>query len=170
MRALPIAVAAALLSAGCGSNPADQASSVRQVTLTVFAASSLSSAFTEIGDDFEAAHPGVTVRFNFAGSSDLAAQIQQGAPADVFASADTHTMDIAAIADVLDGSPRDFASNTLEIATPSGNPADVNALKDLARPDVKVVLCAKQVPCGSTAQRSRTPPESTSIRSVKSSP
>jgi molybdate transport system substrate-binding protein len=91
------------------------------------------------------------VRFSFAGSSDLVAQIQQGAPADVFASADTSTMDIAVTGNLLDGRPRSFARNTLEIATPPGNPAGVTSLADLADPDMKVVLCAPVVPCGAAA-------------------
>lgn len=122
-----------------------------KTTLTVFAAASLKGTFTEIGKKFEAANDGVTVTFNFAGSSDLVAQIQQGAPADVFASADTKNMDKATGDDLVEGAPVDFATNTLEIATPPDNPADVDSIDDLADGDVKVVLCAVEVPCGAAA-------------------
>ena len=91
----------------------------------MFAAASLKSTFTTIGDQFEASHPGTTVTFSFAGSSDLVTQLQGGAPADVFASADTKNMDKAAGDNLVDGTPVDFASNTLEIAVPPDNPANV---------------------------------------------
>ena len=129
----------------------DPAGANKEVTLTVFAAASLKDSFTRIGKKFEAENPGVTVRFNFAGSADLVAQIQQGAPADVFASADTKNMDKAIAGGMLDGSPQKFARNTLEIATPPDNPAHITKLSDLAAPGVKVVLCAIEVPCGSAA-------------------
>ena len=121
--------------------------------ITVYAAASLKKTFTEIGAQVQAAHPGVSVRFSFAGSSDLAAQLEQGAPADVFASADTPNMDKVAEAGLTAAPPVDFASNTLEIAVPPGNPAHVRSLQDLARTGVKVVVCAPQVPCGSAAAR-----------------
>ena len=97
-------------------------------TLTVYAAASLTSTFTELGKQFEADHEGVKVRFSFGGSSDLVAQIQQGAAADVFASADTANMDKATGDDLVEGDPVDFASNTLEIAVPPDNPAGVASL------------------------------------------
>jgi molybdate transport system substrate-binding protein len=125
----------------------------KRVTLTVFAAASLKGAFTEIGEKFETEYSLVTVKFNFAGSSDLVAQIQQGAPADVFASADTNNMDVAITANLLDGSATNFATNTLEIATPPNNPAKVDSLDDLDASGIKVVLCAEQVPCGSAAKK-----------------
>jgi molybdate transport system substrate-binding protein len=134
-----------------GSDDAGTSSAPQDTSITVFAAASLKSSFTEIGSAFEKANPGVTVTFNFAGSSDLVAQIQQGAPADVFASADTKNMDKATADDLVAGSPTDFATNTLEIATPPDNPADVDSIDDLADPDVKVVLCAPEVPCGAAA-------------------
>jgi molybdate transport system substrate-binding protein len=152
--------AALLLSslAACGSSDSDDASPAgassdapKDTTLTVFAAASLKTSFTEIGAAFEKANPGVTVTFNFAGSADLVSQIQQGAPADVFASADTTNMDKATADDLVNGTPTDFATNTLEIATPPDNPADVDSLDDLADPDVKVVVCAVEVPCGAAA-------------------
>ncbi|BBY45919.1 molybdate ABC transporter substrate-binding protein [Mycolicibacterium celeriflavum] len=129
---------------------ADQSS---QDTLTVFAAASLKGTFTEIGKRFEADNPGTTVEFSFAGSSDLVTQLTQGAPADVFASADTGNMDKAAAAGLLAGDPVNFASNTLTIAVRPGNPKHINALRDLTRPDVSTVVCAPQVPCGSATQK-----------------
>lgn len=121
-------------------------------TLTVFAAASLKPVFTELAADFEAAHPGTAVRLSFAGSSDLATQISQGAPADVFASADTRNMARLADASLLAGPARNFASNTLTIAVPPANPAAVGSLADLARPGVRLVVCAPQVPCGAAAK------------------
>jgi molybdate transport system substrate-binding protein len=140
--------------AGCGSSSSKGSSgSSAQKTLTVYAASSLTSTFTELGKKFEASHPGVKVSFSFGGSSDLVAQIQQGAPADVFASADTANMDKAVAAKDVTGTPANFASNTLEIAVPPDNPAGVASLKDLAKAGTKVVLCAPEVPCGAAAQK-----------------
>ncbi|WP_234991230.1 molybdate ABC transporter substrate-binding protein [Okibacterium fritillariae] len=138
-------------SAG-GSAPATGGSDgSRAITgeITVFAAASLKGTFTELAADFEAAHPGTTVTLNFAGSSDLVTQIVEGAPADVFASADTKNMAKLADSDLLDGSSTDFATNTLEIAVPPSNPAKIASLDDLARAGVKTVICAPQVPCGS---------------------
>ncbi|MGZ5390039.1 MAG: molybdate ABC transporter substrate-binding protein, partial [Aeromicrobium sp.] len=118
----------------------------------VYAAASLKGSFTKIGKQFEDEHEAVTVEFSFAGSSDLAAQILQGAPADVFAPADTENMDKVAVDQLLAAAPVYFASNTLEIATPPDNPAGIKTLTDLAEPGTKVVLCAPEVPCGSAAQ------------------
>jgi molybdate transport system substrate-binding protein len=121
-------------------------------TLTVFAAASLTSSFEQLGESFEKSHEGVQVDFNFTGSSDLVAQIQSGAPADVFASADEANME-KLTADGLQGSdPELFATNTLEIATPPDNPADVQSLEDLADPDINLVICAPEVPCGAASQ------------------
>jgi len=121
-------------------------------TVNVFAAASLKEAFTKIGTQFEAAHPGTKVVFNFGPSSGLATQINQGAPADVYASASTKTM-----SQVVDSgqatSPSDFASNVMEIAVPVKNPAGITALSDLARSGVKVALCQAAVPCGATAAK-----------------
>lgn len=125
-------------------------------SITVFAAASLKVTFTELAGAFEAAHPGATVALNFAGSSDLVTQIVEGAPADVFASADTTNMTKLTDAELVDGTPANFATNTLTIAVPPGNPAGIGSFADLARPEVKAVVCAPQVPCGSarvTAER-----------------
>jgi molybdate transport system substrate-binding protein len=148
--------AAALLIATTGACADDgmreDVRSGSSTTITVFAAASLKESFTAIGERFELANPRVTVRFSFAGSSDLLAQMQQGAPADVFASADTETMDDAVDLGLVDGSPVDVASNTLQIATGPGNPAGIDSFADLADPDLKVVVCAPQVPCGAVAK------------------
>ena len=118
-------------------------------SITVFAAASLRGTFTELAKKFEATHPGVTVTTSFAGSSDLVTQITAGAPADVFASADTKNMAKLTTASLVDGSPADFATNVLEIAVPPSNPAAIRTFADLARAGVRTVICAPQVPCGS---------------------
>jgi molybdate transport system substrate-binding protein len=147
-RALPATVLVLAL-AGCGSNAAPEASDEStHATLTVFAASSLKNTFTAIGADFEKSHPGVTVRFSFAGSTDLAEQINAGAPADVFATADEVNM--KKVSTAVDPTP--FATNTLEIAVPDGNPAKVDTFDDLARPGLTLVICAPEVPCGAATQ------------------
>ncbi|GAB2941384.1 molybdate ABC transporter substrate-binding protein [Micromonospora polyrhachis] len=121
-------------------------------TVTVLAAASLTETFTRIGTNFEAAHPGVRVVFSFAGSSQLASQINSGAPADVFAAASPATMKtVTEVARDID-QPRVFARNQLVIAVPAGNPAQVTGLRDLSRPGLKVALCAPQVPCGAAAR------------------
>jgi molybdate transport system substrate-binding protein len=119
-------------------------------TIVVSAAASLNKAFTQIGKDFEAANPGTTVKFNFDASSALETQITTGAPADVFASADTKNMDKLSSANLLDGTAQNFARNQLEIATKPGNPKNVKGLSDLASVGV-VALCAEGVPCGKYA-------------------
>jgi molybdate transport system substrate-binding protein len=121
-------------------------------TVTVFAAASLQQTFTTIGHDFERAHPGTTVRFSFAGSSDLATQIESGAPADVFAAADQASM-AKLPADLLSGSPGAFATNVLEIAVAPGNPLGIRTLDDLTADDVQLVTCATPVPCGAATAR-----------------
>lgn len=120
--------------------------------VTVFAAASLKSAFTTLADEFERRNPGTEVVLSFAGSSDLVTQISQGAPADVFASADSKNMAKLQEASLVDD-PVNFAINTLEIAVPPGNPASITTFADLARPGVKAVVCASQVPCGAAADR-----------------
>jgi molybdate transport system substrate-binding protein len=116
----------------------------------VFAAASLTAAFGKLGQEFTAANGGTRVTFNFAGSQALATQIRQGAPADVFASADATTMD--KVADLV-GTPRSFASNLLEMVVAKGNPKGVRSLADLARKDLKVVLAAPEVPAGRYARQ-----------------
>lgn len=123
-------------------------------TLTVFAAASLTDAFTEIGQDFESAHPGVTVALNFAGSQSLRTQIEAGAVADVFASANTKEMDTL----VTDGfipadSAQFFLTNKLVVILPAGNPANIQSLEELANPGLKLVLAAEEVPVGKYARQ-----------------
>lgn len=124
----------------------------RDTGITVFAAASLEPVFTELGTRFEADHPGTAITFNFAGSSDLVTQLTQGAPADVFASANTQNMTRAADADLLSGAPVDFAANMLTIVTRPGNPTGIAGFADLARPGTQVVVCAPQVPCGAATE------------------
>ena len=115
--------------------------------ITVFAAASLTDAFQQLGDQFEAAHPGVTVEFNFAASSALREQIIGGAPADVFASANESNMTQVADAGLAPG-PTPFVTNVLEIAVPADNPGQVAGLSDFARSGLLIGLCAEEVPCG----------------------
>jgi len=142
------AVLAMVLSA-CGSS--DNAADGQ--TIMVFAAASLKSTFTQIGERFQTDNPGAAVEFSFAGSSDLVTQLTQGAQADVFASADTKNMDKAAQAGLLDGDPVNFASNTLTIAVAPGNPKQITSFQDLTKSGLTVVVCAPQVPCGSATQK-----------------
>ena len=150
-RTLPALAAAALALAALAACSDDAANGTdsETATLSVFAAASLTGAFTEIGDEFETEHEGVTVEFNFAGSSDLATQITEGAPADVFASADQANMDKAVDAGAA-ASPETFALNQLVIAVPEGNPDGVTGLADLT--DLTFAACAAEVPCGTAAQ------------------
>ena len=121
-----------------------------KTTLTVFAAASLTDAFTEIGRNFEADHAGVTVAFNFAGSQQLAQQLSQGAPADVFASANESQMTVVkAIGRVVEDSERPFAYNRLVVIYPAHNPAGLSQFQDLAMPGVRLVLAAAEAPVGS---------------------
>ncbi|HEX2772300.1 MAG TPA: molybdate ABC transporter substrate-binding protein [Micromonosporaceae bacterium] len=148
-----------LAVAGCngsGGQPAgaDQpAGAAPSGTVTVFAAASLTESFGALGKQVEAANPGLTVAFNFAGSSGLATQINQGAPADVFAAASPATMRTVMDAGNGSGDARTFARNELVIAVPEGNPRGITGLADLARPGTKVAICAEQVPCGAAARK-----------------
>ncbi|MBK4346356.1 molybdate ABC transporter substrate-binding protein [Lacisediminihabitans changchengi] len=117
-------------------------------SITVFGAASLTKTFTKLAANFQKLHPGVTVATSFAGSADLVTQITAGAPADVFASADTKNMDKLTTASLVEGTPVDFATNVLEIAVPPSNPANITDFADLAKPGVKTVICAPAVPCG----------------------
>lgn len=117
--------------------------------LTVFAAASLTESFKEIGAAFEKENPDVIVTFNFGGSQTLRAQLEQGAAADVFASADQRQMDLAIAAGVIAKSGRKvFATNQLVMITPKNNPAKIQTLADLARPNIKIALAAEAVPVG----------------------
>ena len=152
----------AALLAGCGHatpSSADRSgqpersgasASSLQGTVTVLAAASLTESFDELKKAFEAAHPGVTVETSYGSSATLVQQVDNGAPASVLALAGT------AAAEPLDRSmvkdSKTFATNVLEIAVPPSNPGQVESIGDLAKPDVKVVLCADTVPCGKAAQ------------------
>jgi molybdate transport system substrate-binding protein len=149
-RLAAVLASAALVLAGCGGDDEPSGgTSASPAELKVFAAASLTAAFTEIGERFTAG--GTKVTFNFAGSQALATQIQQAAPADVFASADTASMDKVA---GLVGTPQNFAGNQLQIVVEKGNPKGVQGLMDLANPDLKVVLAAPDVPAGRYAAES----------------
>jgi len=141
-------------SSSSSSGPSSSASPELSGTVTVFAAASLQESFTALGKEFEEAHPGTKVTFNFGGSDTLAASITAGAPADVFASASPKTMAIVTDAKDASGTPATFARNQLEIATLPGNPDKIASLKDLTKSGLKVVLCDKTVPCGAAAQKS----------------
>lgn len=154
--ALAIAATVALGLAACtapdagsgASAPAGSDTEGPTGSITVFAAASLQQTFTTLGKQFETANPGASIRFSFAGSSDLVTQIQNGAPADVFASADEANMAKLSSTDLASGSPRDFATNVLEIAVAPGNPKGITDLDDLRAPGVQLVTCAAPVPCG----------------------
>lgn len=142
-----------LFLSGCGSaiitTPTVDPVIEQPSTLSVFAAASLTDAFTEIGKSFESANPGVNVTFNFAGSQALRTQIEEGAPADVFASANTKEMDaLVAGSFVTDGTQKIFLTNKLVVILPANNPAALAKLEDLANPGIKIVLAAEEVPVG----------------------
>ncbi|HEX6360846.1 molybdate ABC transporter substrate-binding protein [Actinophytocola sp.] len=159
LRAVALVSAAVLTLAGCGSS--DTGASAAGSTggaavsgeITVFAAASLTGSFTQLGKDFEAANPDAKVTFNFAGSSALAQQINEGAPADVFASAAPKNMTDVTGTGAITDDPVTFVTNTLEIAVPAGNPGKITGLADFAKADLKIALCAEQVPCGAAAKK-----------------
>src|SRR6185437_13867515 len=130
-------------ASGPSSSAASSSTNSLSGTVTVFAAASLTGTFTQLGKDFEAAHPGVTVKFNFGGSDTLAASIVSGAPADVFAAASTATMGTVTKAGAATGTPTVFVKNQLEIAVPPGDPKAIKTLADLTKPGVKVEAAGK---------------------------
>lgn len=147
MTRLLACLAAVLLvvSGGCAG-----AQSGSRTTLTVLAASSLTDSFTELERAYERAHPGVDVRFSFAGSQQLAAQVRQGAPSDAIATADRRTMrEISGHV----RQPRVFAHNELVIAVAPGNPRHIDGLDDLSAPSVSIALAASEVPAGDYARK-----------------
>ena len=149
-RGVGIALVGALsvaLVAGCGSDDNDKQ------TVTVFAAASLKNTFTELEKQFEADNKDTDLVFNFAGSSDLAAQLDSGARADVFASADTNNMKKVTDAGLAAGTPVNFATNTLTIVVAPGNPNGIVSFADLTKPGVSVVVCAPAVPCGNATKK-----------------
>jgi len=155
--AVAVAVAVVAGLAACSDDPDGAAGSGTdrppRATVTVFAAASLTEAFTALGDAFEAAEPGVSVELSFGPSSELATQIAEGAPADVLASADERTMAAAVDAGSIEGEPTVFATNGMEIAVPAGNPGGVDGLDDFADADLVIGLCAQDVPCGRLARQ-----------------
>ena len=155
-KALWLLVPALLVATACSSDTSTStatsaSSSTAGTELTVFAASSLTAAFTQIGTDFEAANPGVHVTFNFGSSTDLAAQIASEGTADVFASASGTAMGAAAEDPGVEDQT-DFATNQLVIITPSDDPANIGSVDDLANEGVQVVLAAEGVPVGDYAR------------------
>jgi molybdate transport system substrate-binding protein len=138
---------------GSGSGSGDQSSSAQAPprTLTVSAAASLTEVYQSLGQQFQAANPGVTVTFNFGGSDQLAQQVVQGAPADVLATASPTTMQTAVAAGKIQGDPLIYATNKLQIAVAPNNPKQIASLADLAKPGVTSVVCAPAVPCGAAA-------------------
>jgi molybdate transport system substrate-binding protein len=152
-----LAAIAVLGLAGCGG--ADRPASAPTAsggslsgTVTVLAAASLTEVFNQLGQQFEAAHHGVKVSFSYGGSSTLAQQIVNGAPADVFASASPATMKTVTDAGMTSQAPTVFVRNQLVIAVSPGNPKHLAGLADLSKPGVKVALCAAAVPCGAAAK------------------
>lgn len=152
MRRLACLLAVAVLATGCGhaEAPVGKAPPVGGM-IRVFAAASLTGPFTTLAHDFERQHPGTEVQLSFGASSDLATQIDNGAPADVFASASPVNMRQVVRAGHA-RHPLRFARNTMEVAVPARNPGHVHGLADLARTGIKVALCQPQVPCGSVAR------------------
>jgi molybdate transport system substrate-binding protein len=151
---VPVMLATFVLGAcsSASSSSASAGGSGGSTELTVFAASSVTAAFNQIGSDFEAANPGTTVTFNYGSSTDLATQIGSEGTADVFASASATAMDtVAKDPGVADRT--DFATNQLVIITPTDDPAGVSTLQDLAKPGVQVVLGAEGVPVGDYARQ-----------------
>ncbi|MGY1601437.1 molybdate ABC transporter substrate-binding protein [Geodermatophilus sp. SYSU D00815] len=163
MRRSALLLAALLALAACGSTAADPGTGTGQGTgadgggltgtLTVFAAASLTDVFTALGDRLAGDNPELDVRFNFAGSSALATQITEGAPADVFASADEARMAVVTGAGLQGEDPTVFTENLLEIAVPPGNPAGITGLADFADADLALAVCAPEVPCGAAAEQ-----------------
>ena len=151
-----VSASAGLLLAACGgaapsSQPSPSPSPKLSGTLTVLAAASLTGAFTKIGDDLHAKNPDLDVKFSFAGTPTLVTQIQQGAPADVFASADQKNMTTVVSGGFNAGTPQLFAHNKLEIAVAAGNPKHITSVNDLTNSAIKVDECAPAVPCGTYA-------------------
>jgi molybdate transport system substrate-binding protein len=128
-------------------------SSTAGSTIQVSAASSLSRAFQDLGSAFQELHPTIRVQMNFAGSSTLVTQLENGAPADVFASADQANMDKVAAASLLEGGSQTFARNKLTIVVAKGNPKRITGLRDLSRAGVTTSMCGPDVPIGRYARQ-----------------
>lgn len=161
-RFIPFTALLALFLAACGpaatksaaATPTSSRTTITPRTLTVFAAASLTDAFKEIGATFEATHPGVTVKLNFAGSQTLRTQIEQGAEPDVFASANTKEMNTLIDDGIINRADSQiFLNNKLVVILPTDNPAGLSSLEDLARPGIKLDLAAKDVPVGNYSRQ-----------------
>jgi molybdate transport system substrate-binding protein len=158
---LVLPVVAALGLTACGGTASDTGAGTASAsssaggdlsgTLTVFAAASLTDVFGDLGDQLMADNPDLDVQFNFAGSSALATQLTQGAPADVFASANEKQMTVVTDAGLQAADPAVFTENVLEIAVPEGNPGHVTGLADFGNADLTLAVCAADVPCGAAA-------------------
>lgn len=150
----PAIATLALVLASCGNGGSESGAASDEVSgdVTVFAAASLTDAFTDIGDELEKQYPDANFRFNFAGSSTLAQQIEDGAPADVFASANNDQMQAVVDAGDADGEPSVFVQNKLQIVVPKTNPGNVTGIDDFADDDLDIALCAEEVPCGAASQ------------------
>lgn len=159
-RAVPARHAALTLAvvflAACGGGDAPNEQGDGSGEIIVFAAASLSEAFEQIAEEFEASNPAVEIRFNFAGSQQLAGSLANGAPGDVFASADERQMEALADADLLAAPAAVFATNRLTIAVEPGNPLGITELEDLGDPSVALVLAAEEVPAGRYAREALT--------------
>ena len=145
------ALAMVAMAGACGPASDDSGGDVGKATLTVFAAASLAEALRALGTAYEATNPGVRVAFNFAGSQTLRTQLEHGASADVFASADWRQMAPVKEAGLLGSAPECFAANRLTVAAPAASDA-VQSLRDLARPGVTIALAAAEVPAGAYAR------------------
>ncbi|MGH8823130.1 MAG: molybdate ABC transporter substrate-binding protein [Jiangellaceae bacterium] len=163
-RVVVVAVGLAVLSASCGGDDGQDAAAVADGsptatgvdvsgTVTVLAAASLTESFEELSDRLAEEYPDLEVTFSFGPSSGLVEQVLAGAPADLLATADTRTMDNAVAGAGVEGDPVIFARNTLALAVPAGNPGGVGGLDDLAREELRVAICAPEVPCGAASQR-----------------
>ncbi|MGU3433692.1 molybdate ABC transporter substrate-binding protein [Actinomycetes bacterium M1A6_2h] len=152
----------ALVLTGCGgqSGGGDASASSSEAgggggdkTLRVSAAASLTKSFDQLSDEFERDHPGVDVDVNYGGSSGLVQQLTEGAPADVFASADQKNMKKLTDADLAQGEPKIFATNVLTLVVPKDNPAGITSVQNVLNKKVKLVTCAPEVPCGAATQK-----------------
>jgi molybdate transport system substrate-binding protein len=154
----PFVATALLFTSACGDDDASTTANTTEApadelegTVTVLAASSLTDAFGEIAAAFETEHDGVDVELSFDGSAKLATAIIEGAPTDLFASADEANLTKVADEDLLAGEPSTFATNVLQIVVPAGNPLGIDSLDDLLPPDLTLSLCGEEVPCGKYA-------------------
>jgi molybdate transport system substrate-binding protein len=150
-----VPLAAGLVLAGCGANDTagTEPGAQQRVPVTVLAAASLTDVFNAMEPQFETANPTADLQFSFGASSDLATQIVNGAPGDVFASANERQMKVVTDAGKAAGTPQPFTTNVLTIVVPPGNPKNIRSFADLAKPDITELVCAPQVPCGAATEQ-----------------